>query len=108
MRLRVRDPQQVGAVERHADGGLYDSPDLSGISTTEQLRVSQVLQQAYLNLDEEGTVAAAVTDIGVETSGALPGEPAVRMTVDRPYLLRIAHTETHLPLFLAAIRSPRH
>jgi serine protease inhibitor len=30
------------------------------------------------------------------------------MTVDRPYLLRIAHTETGLPLFLAAVRSPQH
>lgn len=89
-------------------GGLYDAPDLTGISTAEQLRVSQVMQQAYLRLDEDGTVAAAVTEIGVETSGAPAGGPAVRMTVDRPYLLRIAHTETHLPLFLAAVRSPRH
>lgn len=89
-------------------GGLYGEPDLTGISTTEQLRVSQVMQQASLNLDEEGTVAAAVTEIGMEATGAMPGEPAVRMTVDRPYLLRIAHTETHLPLFLAAVRSPQH
>lgn len=88
--------------------GLYDSPDLSGISTAEQLRVSQVLQQAYLNLDEEGTVAAAVTEIAAEATSAMPEVPAVRMTVDRPYLLRIAHTETHLPLFLAAVRSPQH
>ncbi|MFJ3404324.1 serpin family protein [Promicromonospora sp. NPDC090134] len=96
------------ALDQAGLGGLYDGPDLSGISTTERLRVSQVMQQAYLSLDEEGTVAAAVTEIGaVATSGAT-GEPAVRMTVDRPYLLRIAHTETHLPLFLAAVRNPQH
>jgi serine protease inhibitor len=89
-------------------GGLYDGPDLSGISTTEPLQVSQVLQQAYLSLDEEGTVAAAVTEAAVEASGAMPTDPAVRMHVDRPYLLRIAHTETGLPLFLAAVRSPQH
>lgn len=96
------------ALEQAGLGGLFDAPDLSGISTAEQLRVSQVLQQAYLNLDEEGTVAAAVTEIGAEATSAMPEEPAVRMTVDRPYLLRIAHTETHLPLFLAAVRSPQH
>ncbi|GAA2219682.1 hypothetical protein GCM10010413_07950 [Promicromonospora sukumoe] len=96
------------ALEQAGLGGLFDAPDLSGISTAEQLRVSQVLQQAYLSLDEEGTVAAAVTEIAAETTSAMPEEPAVRMTVDRPYLLRIAHTETRLPLFLAAVRSPQH
>ncbi|MFD7021859.1 serpin family protein [Promicromonospora sukumoe] len=96
------------ALEQAGLGGLFDAPDLTGISTAEQLRVSQVLQQAYLNLDAEGTVAAAVTEIAAETTSAMPEEPAVRMTVDRPYLLRIAHTETHLPLFLAAVRSPQH
>ncbi|MFD6448356.1 serpin family protein [Promicromonospora sp. NPDC060204] len=96
------------ALDAAGVGGLYDAPDLTGISTAEPLRVSQAMQQAYLRLDEDGTVAAAVTEIGVATSGAPAGGPAVRMTVDRPYLLRIAHTETHLPLFLAAVRSPRH
>jgi serine protease inhibitor len=96
------------ALDEAGLGGLYDGPDLSGITTTEPLQVSQVWQQAYLRLDEDGTVAAAVTEIGVETSGAIPTEPAARMIVDRPYLLRIAHTETALPLFLAAVRSPQH
>lgn len=96
------------ALEEAGLGGLYDGPDLSGISTTEQLAVSQVMQQARLNLDEDGTVAAAVTEAGMATSGMAPGDSPVRMTVDRPYLLRIAHTETSLPLFLAAVRSPQH
>lgn len=96
------------ALEQAGLGGLYDGPDLSGISTTEPLEVSQVLQQAYLSLDEDGTVAAAVTEIGMEASGVAPGDGPVRMIVDRPYLLRIAHTETSLPLFLAAVRSPQH
>ncbi|MGI5190160.1 serpin family protein [Promicromonospora sp. CA-289599] len=96
------------ALEEAGLAGLYDGADLSGISTTEPLEVSQVLQQAYLSLDEAGTVAAAVTEIAMEVSGAAPTDPAVTMHVDRPYLLRIAHTETKLPLFLAAVRSPQH
>jgi serine protease inhibitor len=96
------------ALEEAGLGGLYEAPDLSGITTTEQLRVSQAMQQAYLSLDEAGTVAAAVTEIAAEATGAMPTDPAVRMDVDRPYLLRIAHTETKLPLFLAAVRSPQH
>lgn len=96
------------ALEEAGLGGLYDAPDLTGITTTENLQVSQVMQQAYLSLDEAGTVAAAVTEIAMEASGAAPTDPAVTMRVDRPYLLRIAHTETKLPLFLAAVRSPQH
>jgi serine protease inhibitor len=96
------------ALDEAGLGGLYDGPDLSGISTTEPLEVSQVVQQAYLSLDEDGTVAAAVTEAEMATSGMAPGDAPVRMTVDRPYLLRIAHTGTGLPLFLAAVRSPQH
>lgn len=96
------------ALEEAGLGGLYDAPDLTGITTIENLEVSQVMQQAYLSLDEAGTVAAAVTEIAMEASGAMPTDPAVTMHVDRPYLLRIAHTETGLPLFLAAVHSPQH
>ncbi|GAB2485443.1 serpin family protein [Promicromonospora xylanilytica] len=95
-------------LEQAGLGGLYEGPDLSGISTTTDLAVSQAFQQAYLSLDEAGTVAAAVTEVGLaEASAGLDGT-AVRMTVDRPYLVRIARTETGLPLFLAAVRSPQH
>ncbi|PUB32208.1 serine protease inhibitor [Promicromonospora sp. AC04] len=97
------------ALEEAGLGGLYEAPDLSGISITQDLAVSQAFQQAYLSLDEAGTVAAAVTEIGAaESSAQVPTDPAIRMYVDRPYLLRIAHTETNLPVFLAAVRSPQH
>ncbi|GAA1865889.1 serpin family protein [Myceligenerans crystallogenes] len=121
--LDVAEPQQVDltmptlkleppsldlgpALEDAGLGGLYDAPDLSGISA-EPLVLGGAHQQAYLRLDEEGTVAAAVTELGVE-AGAAPSDDPVPMDVNRPYLLRIAHTETALPLFLAAVRSPRH
>nr|BFF18238.1 serpin family protein [Promicromonospora thailandica] len=94
-------------LEQAGLGGLFGTPDLSGVTTAEPLRLSQAMQQAYLRLDEEGTVAAAVTELGVEAAGGVP-EQAVPMLVDRPYLLRIAHTRTALPLFLAAVRTPAH
>ena len=81
-----------------------DRPDLSGIGP-EELCVSQAMQQTVLKVDEAGTVAAAVTEIGVrETSAPLPEH---ELHVDRPYLFTISHTETGWPLFLAAIRDPR-
>lgn len=86
-------------------GELYEEPDLSGISD-QNLVLTQAFQQVVLQVDAEGTVAAAVTELGIAESSAPIGE--VEMTVDRPYLLRITHTDTSWPLFLAAIGDPRH
>jgi len=82
-----------------------DAPDLSGMGPGD-LCVGQAVQQAVLKVDEEGTVAAAVTEIGVvEVSAPTPDHT---LHFDRPFLLTISHTETAWPLFLAAIRDPRH
>ncbi|GAB3158141.1 serpin family protein [Myceligenerans halotolerans] len=86
-------------------GELYQLPDLSGISD-QDLALTQAFQQVVLQVDAEGTVAAAVTELGMAETSMPLGQ--VEMTVDRPYLLRIAHTDTSWPLFLAAIGDPRH
>ncbi|MBK8460266.1 MAG: serpin family protein [Micropruina sp.] len=82
-----------------------DAPDLSGMGPGD-LCVLQAVQQSVLKVDEEGTVAAAVTEIGVGETAA--PQPEHQLHVDRPFLLTISHTETAWPLFLAAIRDPRH
>ncbi|WP_454300548.1 serpin family protein [Salana multivorans] len=87
-------------------GELYGTPDLSGITTTEPLFVSQAFQQARLKLDQEGTVAAAVTEIGAEAGAAPMPEEEVEVRFDRPFLIRLAHEETSATLFLAAVREP--
>ncbi len=82
-----------------------DGPDLSGIGPGE-LCVLQAAQQAVLRVDEAGTVAAAVTEVGVGETSA----PVVQqeLAFDRPYLFTVSHTSTAWPLFLAAVRDPRH
>ncbi|MCO7275043.1 serpin family protein [Cellulosimicrobium cellulans] len=91
-------------------GGLFDpvdSPDLGGISD-EDLFVSQAKQQAMLQVDAEGTVAAAVTELGAQAMSSEVEVVPVTFRVDRPYLFSVSHTETGWPLFTAAIRDPRH
>lgn len=93
------------ALEGTGLGELFQDPDLSGISDVE-LALGQAVQQATLTVDEAGTVAAAVTELGmVEMSAPLPTD-SVEMRVDRPFLLSISHTDTSWPLFVAAIRDP--
>ncbi|MEA4943341.1 MAG: serpin family protein [Propionicimonas sp.] len=80
--------------------------DLSGIGP-QGLFVDQAVQQTVLKVDEEGTVAAAVTEIGVRAGAAMP-EESKELHADRPFLFAVVHTGTSWPLFLAAVRDPRH
>lgn len=76
-------------------GGISDEP----------LLITQLTQQGVLTVDEEGTVAAAVTEMGM--AGSAEPDPSVTLTVDRPYLVRIADGRTGWPLFLAHVADPR-
>jgi serpin B len=80
--------------------------DLSGISS-EPLKISWVKQKTYLEVNEQGTVAAAATGIGVTAEAAHREPPPFRMVVDRPFFLAIREQQTGLLLFLGAIADPR-
>ncbi|MBM7817654.1 serine protease inhibitor [Cellulosimicrobium cellulans] len=91
-------------------GGLFDPvdpPDLGGISD-EDLFVSQAKQQAMLQVDAEGTVAAAVTELGAQAMSSEAEVAPLSFRVDRPYLFAVSHADTGWQLFTAAIRDPRH
>ncbi|WP_191089687.1 serpin family protein [Nesterenkonia ebinurensis] len=85
-------------------GDVMAGNDLSAIDPA--VFIGQVAHQAVLTVDEKGTVAAAVTEIAGTTSLPVEESEPVEMTVDRPYALRIVHTETSWPLFMAAIYDP--
>lgn len=80
--------------------------DLSGISD-EPLLVSQAKQQAALAVDENGTIAAAVTELGIMAGAAPDPTEPVELVVDRPFLFRIGEAQTDWSLFLARIGDPR-
>ncbi len=95
--------ERLGLDSLLCEGG---SPDLSGIAGGPgDLCIDQAAQQAVLRIDEEGTVAAAVTELGVTESAAPIPEKTVHF--DRPFLFTINHDESGWPLFYAAIRDPR-
>lgn len=76
---------------------------LEGISPGRDLHVGQAVQQATLALGEQGTVAAAATEIGVVGTSA--PEYDVQLAVDRPFLLVVEETSTGWDLFQALVRS---
>ncbi|WP_370289424.1 serpin family protein [Nocardioides sp.] len=70
----------------------------------ERLRVSDVLHQAHLAVDEQGTEAAAATAVVVEgLSAQLVTDTVV---VDRPFLYVVHDTASGVPLFLGRVSDP--
>jgi serpin B len=79
--------------------------DFSGITTAVQLFISAVLHQAYIDVDERGTEAAAATAVIMRTL-SMPAPPRLEVTVDRPFLFAITDTDNGVPLFLGQVTNP--
>jgi serine protease inhibitor len=81
--------------------------DFSGISS-ERLLISWVRQQSYVDVNEEGTEAAAVTGVGIAPAMAAPRRepPPFELMVDRPFIVALRENQTGLILFLGAIMDP--
>lgn len=81
--------------------------DFTGITTAERLHINTVAHQAYLDVDEQGTEAAAATAVTVQTAAFVRPQTRVEMTVDRPFLFAIIDTRTGTCLFLGHLSTPR-
>ena len=76
-------------------GGEADFSDM----TNEGVYVSDVLQKAKIKVDEQGTEAAAVTDVVMEkVSSAIP--KVVHFHADRPFLYAITEVSTGAIFFI--------
>lgn len=76
--------------------------DFSGIDDTQQLYCSYVKQKAFIQVDRNGTKAAAVTIGGFKIMSAAPLEP-LYITLDRPFVYAIVDNAYHLPIFLGIV-----
>ena len=81
--------------------------DFSGITTADQLFIGAAVHKAYIDVDEQGTEAAAATGVAISARMAVFQEPPpVVVTVDRPFLFAITDAATGLPLFLGRVADP--
>ncbi len=84
-----------------------DEADFSGITTAQRLRVDEVVHQAYIDVNEAGTEAAAATAVVMTASARLVRpEPPVEMIVDRPFRFAITDLRSGLLLFLGRVSDP--
>ena len=74
--------------------------DLSGIADVTGLFISKVIHKTFVQVDEEGTEAAAVTSVDIMATGESPMQV---FTVDRPFLFVIREKSTGVILFIGEI-----
>lgn len=87
-----------------------DSADFSAMSSSEALKISEVIHQAVVDVDEKGTEAAAATAVVMmPTSAAFPvGEPPqpILFRADHPFVFAIRDLRTGAILFLGRMEQP--
>ncbi|TWP35577.1 serpin family protein [Leekyejoonella antrihumi] len=85
---------------------LFGRADLSGIAGPPgELKVSSVIHQSVVKVDEFGTQAAAATAVGVAPGAVRQSQP-VSFVVDRAFFFVIHDTTTGAPLFLGQVANP--
>lgn len=81
-----------------------DSADFSGICKDESLAISKVKHKTFVEVNEEGTEAAAVTSVSVGVTSAGPTMDI--FAVDHPFLFVIKEKYTNAILFMGTVTDP--
>ena len=82
-----------------------ENADFSGI-TKEPLAISKVIHKAFVDVDEQGTEAAAATTVGVAAVTTSIKVPK-RFVADHPFLFFIRDTDSGTILFAGRLADPK-
>lgn len=82
-----------------------DAADFSGMTGQRDVYLSAAWHKARVDVDEQGTEAAAATGVGVALRGASPEPPTFR--ADHPFVFLIRHNPTGAILFLGRLTDPK-
>ncbi len=82
-----------------------DLADFTGIDKRGQLAISEVKHKTFIQVDEEGTEAAAVTSVGMRATSAGGGPPVILL--DRPFLYVIREHASGAIMFVGKLAQPK-
>ena len=93
-----------------ADMGITDAfndtADFSGITGQDDTFISEVIHKTHIDVNTDGTKAAAATAVIMEAMGTSIEDSVVYfVTLDRPFVYAIVDNDTHLPVFMGTVYS---
>ena len=71
----------------------------------DELWIEDAVQKAFVEVNEEGSEAAAATAIFRAGTDFLP-PPPVEITIDRPFIFLLRHSDTGAVLFMGRVLNP--
>ncbi|XP_034935198.1 uncharacterized protein [Chelonus insularis] len=84
-----------------------DNADFRGIADAPPLKISKVIQKAFIEVNEEGSEAAAVTAVvAVAMSAFVYDPPPITVEINRPFMYAIHHTSSNTVLFQGHVHLP--
>jgi serpin B len=82
------------------------SADFSGMDGTTDLYISDVIHKAYIDVNEEGTEAAAATAVVMKLAMAPAGGSPPLFRADHPFVFLIQDKESGAILFIGRVENP--
>ncbi len=107
-KFKVTDEFSLASVLKSmgmTDAFTPDAADFSGINGKRDLFISAVIHKAFVNVDEEGTEAAAATAIVMGVTSAGPEQTPV-FRADHPFLFIIRDNQSGSILFIGRVMNP--
>ena len=104
-------PDCVTALKEMGIKTVFDeeNADLSNMAVSEDmynLYVDTIIHKTRIELDREGTKAAAATAIGIEkATGFIMDVPVKEVRLDRPFIFVISDINTSMPIFMGTVGS---
>jgi serpin B len=95
--------QSLGMV----DAFEYGKADFAGMDGTRWLFISAAVHKAFVEVNEEGTEAAAATGVAVATRAMLEPLPTPVFRADHPFLFLIRERSSGAILFMGRLENPR-
>ena len=81
--------------------------DFSGMNGRGGLAISAVVHKAFVDVNEEGTEAAAATGVVMTRASAAKTAPPVAFRADHPFVFLIRDAKTGCILFLGRVANPK-
>lgn len=109
-RFMIRLPTDLTVIlgELNLANMFTNSADFSRMDASNGLKVSKVIHEAYIKVNENGTEAAAATAVTMIVKMSLDRDPPVMpvpFIADYPFLFAIVHKPTDTTLFFGKVNS---